>query len=96
MNSVSVKREQSIQNIIWEVVVCPGPDLDLACAAAQFGREDRVGSCAAVSSFQVLFIYSKQFKLLPGWLANSEKLIVAMCFQARLFAVSRNNTVRWF
>ena len=27
--------------------------------------------------FQVSFIYSKQFKFLLGWLANSEKLIVA-------------------
>ena len=26
---------------------------------------------------QALFIYSKQFKLLLGWLSNSEKLIVA-------------------
>ena len=30
-----------------------------------------------VSSFQVLFIYSKQFKLLLCCLANSEKLIAA-------------------
>ena len=41
--------------------------------------------CYAVSLFlkfqvfqvQGLFIYSKQFKLLLGWLANSKKLIVA-------------------
>ena len=90
------EHEQSIQNVIWEVVVRPGPDLDLAHAATQFEREDHVGFCVAVSSFQVLLIYSKQFKLLLCWLANSEKLIMAMRFQARLFAVSRNNTVRWF
>ena len=29
----------------------PGPDLDLARAAAQFEREDGVGSCAAAEFF---------------------------------------------
>ena len=53
----SVKRqaawecEQRIQNALQEVVVRPGPDLDLARAAAQFEREDGVGSCAAAEYF---------------------------------------------
>ena len=45
------KREQPIQNALREVVVRPGPDLDLARAAAQFEREDRVGSCKAAEFF---------------------------------------------
>ena len=44
-------REQRIPNAIQEVVVRPGPDLDLARTAAQFKREDRVGSCAAAEFF---------------------------------------------
>ena len=32
---------------------------------------------AQVFKFQVLLIYGKQFKLLLGWLANSEKIILA-------------------
>ena len=47
----ALEREQRIQNAIREVVVRPGPDLDLACAAAQFEREDRVGSCVAAEFF---------------------------------------------
>ena len=43
--------EQRIQNAIRDVVVCPGPDLDLARAAVQFEREDRVGSCVAADFF---------------------------------------------
>ena len=43
--------EQRIQNAIREVVVRPGPHLDLACAATQFEREDRVGSCVAAEFF---------------------------------------------
>ena len=47
----ALEREQRIQNAIREVVVRPGPDLDLARAAAQFEREDRVGSCVAAEFF---------------------------------------------
>ena len=43
--------EQRIQNALREVLVRPGPDLDLARAAAQFEREDRVGSCKAAEFF---------------------------------------------
>ena len=39
--------------------------------------EENLEKWKYVSSFQVLFIYKKQFKLLLGWLPNSEKLIVA-------------------
>ena len=45
------EREQRIQSAIREVVVRPGSDLDLARASAQFEREDRVGSCAAVTLY---------------------------------------------
>ena len=45
------ERRQHIQNAIREVVVRPGPDLDLPRAAAQFEREDRVGSCVAAEFF---------------------------------------------
>ena len=43
--------EQRIKNALREVVVRPGPDLDLARAAAQFEREDHVGSCVAAEFF---------------------------------------------
>ena len=45
------EHEQHMQNAIREVVVRPGPDLDLARAAMQSEREDRVGSCAATDFF---------------------------------------------
>ena len=44
MNSAS-------KNAIRAVLVRPGPDLDLARAAAQFEREDRGGYCAAREFF---------------------------------------------
>ena len=47
----ALEREQRIQNAIREVVVRPGPNLDLARVAAQFEREDRVGSCVAAEFF---------------------------------------------
>ena len=47
----AMEREQRIQNAIRKVVVRLGLDLDLARAAAQFEREDRVGSCAASEFF---------------------------------------------
>ena len=47
----AMEREQRIQNAIREVVVRPGPDLNLARAAAQFEREDRVGFCVAAEFF---------------------------------------------
>ena len=47
----ALEREQRIQNATQEVVVRPGPDLHLARAAAQFEREDRVGSCVAAEFF---------------------------------------------
>lgn len=45
------KHDQRIQNAIREVVVRPGPDLDLARAVTQFEHEDRVGSCVAAEFF---------------------------------------------
>ena len=53
MNSVKRpwERENRVQNAIREVVVRPGPDLDLDRATAQFEREDCVGSCAAAEFF---------------------------------------------
>ena len=48
---VAWEREQRIQNAIREVMLLPGPHLDLARVAAQFEREDRVGSCAAPEFF---------------------------------------------
>ena len=50
----SAKRPGSARtasNAIREVVVRPGPDLDLDRATAQFERKDRVGSCVAAEFF---------------------------------------------